>query len=209
MEITLIEGLFGIILIIFGAIVNHLLSRNKNNAETEKIKAEIKKINLDYEISTINHKQSNQSIHSYNEEKIVEQVFERIKEREKNNISKDNNWFTPPTIDEKILYILKIKLDFERMIREIVTNVIGSWSGCSMSSTDLYLEYAREFNIFPENFFNEYFDFLQYSNYQTYSDSIPDESFYYIQYTASSINSQLTERLESSIIENKSKGNPD
>jgi hypothetical protein len=205
MEITIIEGLFGIFLLVIGAFINHLLSRKKYNAEINKINAEIKKINLDYEISSNDY----QTTHSYNEEEIVERILERINKRENNKNIRENNWFTPPTIDEKILYILKVKLDFEKTIREIVINVIGGWSGCSMSSTYLYLEYAEQFKIFPESFFNEYFDFIQYSNYQTYSDSIQDDSFYYIQNTASNINRQLTERLESSIIENKSKGNPD
>lgn len=179
---------------IIGSLITYLLNRNKQKAEIDNIRAETKRTEL--ETTRFIKSEDNKefkiektpiSINIFSttlDNDLYDRVKQIMKDYDKDNIQKKENeeLFTFSEISERVLYLIRSRREIELKIRELLLETGGGWAGCSMASTDTYIEYLQNSGILDKDSLQKIYDFYFFSNVFVYGNDIDDDSFLTAQY---------------------------
>ena len=201
MNQTIIAGIFSIIGIIVGAILNNLLTRRKNLAEINKINAETEKTRAEA-LKILKETDGTDEL-PIEQDRAFAAIFERItKTLEEISNQTDNqnteHLYIPPELNERVIYLYSVKHDIHKKIQEIVLSHGGGWAGHSMAEFSTFFSLARDHNLINEHVANEIIDFNSYSITLINQKEISNTEFLRIQLLADQINSHLEYWLKQS-----------
>ena len=206
--VALIMVVGGIIGGIIGSLITYFLNRNKQKAEIDKIRAETKRTEL--ETTRLIKGEDNKefkidktplSINIFSttlDNDLYDRVKQLMKDYDKDNILEKENeeLFTFSEISERILYLIRSRREIELKIRELLLEKGGGWAGCSMASTDTYIEYLQNSGILDKDSLQKIYDFYFFSNVFVYGNDIDDDSYLTALYMVREL-INLLERLRS------------
>ncbi len=202
MPVEIIVSIAAILGSVIGAIVTHLLSKNKNLAEIEKIRAETDKAKADAEktrAEILGPKAIAETtiLTDSQEEKLIQRVVEKVQTiQEQTKTKSPTVLYQPPSLSERLVYLYAVRQDIENSIRQIVFHMGGGWPGSSSASFGAYFEIASSYKLISENLVNEINDFYYYTQSILNAGDLSDYQFLQVQYLAANIHLQLDHFLQ-------------